>query len=248
VRLSVIVPTRNEEKRLPNLLKSLSNQSFTNYEIIVVDNNSTDKTILIAKNFAADVIRVKDAIKKGGIAYLRNLGGYFAKGDILVFTEADVIAPQNWLMNIFREFSKDCDVIAVAGPGVPYDAPLIGFVEYGYYNFIRSVSSRLLKIFSTSGYNISVRSDIFKSTQGFDTAPINDDGLFGKKIRKFGKVKFSWQTFVFISARRMKNEGFVGFNRHYLFMLENFFPLQDTLLLKKIKAMSIGAFYDKKRE
>lgn len=247
MRISVVVPTRNEEKRLPNLLKSLNNQSFKNFEIIVVDNNSIDKTVSIARMYGADVICVRDAIQKGGIAYLRNLGGYFAKGDILVFTEADVIPPEFWLYNIHEEFLKDGRLIAVAGPGIPYDAPFLGFLEYGYYNSLRWILSNGFKFFSPSGYNISVRKAIFRYLKGFDIVQINDDGLFGRKLLNHGKVKFSWTTFVFISARRMVKEGLIGFNKHYLFVLENFFPIENISLMRRIKAASIRNFYDKKR-
>jgi glycosyltransferase involved in cell wall biosynthesis len=81
--LSVIIPAFNEEKFLPRCLESLKNQKFKDFEIIVVDNNSTDKTAEIAKKF--NVILVSE--KSQGVAYARNKGAEIAKGEILIFND-----------------------------------------------------------------------------------------------------------------------------------------------------------------
>ncbi len=81
--LSVIIPAFNEENFLPRCLESLKNQKFKDFEIIVVDNNSTDKTAEIAKKF--NVILFSE--KNQGVAYARNKGSEIAKGEILVFTD-----------------------------------------------------------------------------------------------------------------------------------------------------------------
>jgi glycosyltransferase involved in cell wall biosynthesis len=91
--ISVIIPAFNEEKFLGNCLFSLKNQDFNDFEIIVVDNNSRDKTSKIAKKFGVKLVSEKNQ----GAALARNRGAKEAKGEILAFTDADTILPKNWL-------------------------------------------------------------------------------------------------------------------------------------------------------
>jgi hypothetical protein len=163
-------------------------------------------------------------------------------GDILIFTCADIIFPQDLLKKIIDKFEKDPQLIALSGPGVPYDAPLKGSLLYAVYNIFRFLLSKLpkkLQCFSTSTNFLAVRRTAFEKTGGFDPEDINADGLMGRKLLKMGKVKFSLDTFVYISARRMKKMGFIKFVLHYLYILENFFPsLSHTKLIKNRKMIS----------
>jgi len=95
VKVSVIIPTKNEEEFIEKTLKSVNNQSIPrkDYEIIISDSESTDKTVKIAKKFA-DKILIK---KTSNPAKGRNYGAEHAKGDILVFLDADTILPKNAL-------------------------------------------------------------------------------------------------------------------------------------------------------
>ncbi|MDI6903476.1 MAG: glycosyltransferase [Methanocellales archaeon] len=250
-KISVIIPTLNEEKYITLLLQSLEKQTLTGFEVIIVDAGSQDRTTEIAKNYDVQVLTVPDAKERGGIAYQRNCGAELAKGDVLAFTEADVILPATWLQAISEKFDRENDLIAVAGPGFPYDAPLIGKLEYYLYNLFRVFISRLphpYKRFFTSGYNMAVKRNVFEQLAGFDvSALINDDGLFGRKLLQTGKVNFCYDLYVFISARRMSEEGFIQFNRHYLFMLENlFYPLSHMKFFNAIKIPSSKKFYERK--
>ena len=98
--ISIIIPTLNEEGYIENCLKSIKSQSYKNYEIIVVDGGSKDKTVKIAKKYANKVI----IDKRRGPAVARNTGAKHAKGDILIFSDADVIFPRGSLRKIKKEF------------------------------------------------------------------------------------------------------------------------------------------------
>ena len=94
--ISVVVPARNEEDYLAECLASLQNQDYgkQHYEILVVDNNSNDKTAEIAKSFSG----VKYLhIGKGPVGAVRNFGVKEAKGEVIAFIDADCIPPYNWL-------------------------------------------------------------------------------------------------------------------------------------------------------
>lgn len=99
--LSIIIPTLNEEKHLGNLLQSIASQSCEGkIEIIVGDAGSTDKTKLIAKKFGCK-------ITKGGLpAKGRNEGAKLATGNLLLFVDADMTLPSDFLTKSLREFNQ----------------------------------------------------------------------------------------------------------------------------------------------
>ncbi len=95
--ISIIIPTLNEEEYLLNLLNSIKNQTYKNYEIIVCDSYSEDKTPKIAKSFGSEFILVD----KKGPGPGRNQGRKKAKGEYLLFLDADVIIPDEYFLAKF---------------------------------------------------------------------------------------------------------------------------------------------------
>lgn len=99
--ISVIIPARNEEKNLHELLESLKAQTYKRrFEILVIDGKSSDKTREVAKKYGCRVI----IQKKLGVSNAKNLGGKKAKGNILVFLDADHIVNRTFLMEIEKCF------------------------------------------------------------------------------------------------------------------------------------------------
>jgi cellulose synthase/poly-beta-1,6-N-acetylglucosamine synthase-like glycosyltransferase len=102
--ITVVIPTKNEEKNLPNLLQSLKKQKYKkSFEVLVVDANSKDKTIEIAKKYKCRVIQQK----KGGISTARNLGWKNARGEIVIFLDADYTLNNTFLKEIEKFFAKN---------------------------------------------------------------------------------------------------------------------------------------------
>lgn len=95
--ISVIIPTKNSAKTLPECLKSVFEQTLLPNEIIIVDNYSQDLTRQIAELAGCQVLR-----SQGTIASQRNRGVVGAKGKIIAFLDSDVIADKNWLKNSKR--------------------------------------------------------------------------------------------------------------------------------------------------
>lgn len=221
-RISIIVPTLNEESHIAFLLDSLRGQSSVSFETLVIDGGSSDRTSKIAIEHNARVV----VLPAHGEFISRNIGAKMSKGNYLLFTCADIIFPKDVLGRIIQKFEKNPELVALSGPGHPFDAPLLGKVEYAVYNLVRYISARLpkpLKRFSTSTNFLVVRKSQFDKTGGFAVDDINADGLMGKQLLYKGQVAFFLDTFVYSSARRMKNMGFIDFNRHYLYAIENFF-------------------------
>jgi glycosyltransferase involved in cell wall biosynthesis len=236
--VSVIVPTLNEEKHVGLLLSSLRDQSLVNYEALLIDGGSVDNTSGIAEQYGAKVTVIPGCSEFAS----RNFGAMIAKGKFLLFTCADIVFPPELLARIVEKFEQAPELVALTGPGCPFDAPLIGRAEYAVYNLLRFVLAKLprrLRRFSTSTNFLVVREDCFNNIGGFDADDINADGLMGKKLLERGEVTFSFDTYVFLSARRMKDMGFLNFNRHYLYSFENiFFFLSGTGLLRSLKSRS----------
>jgi glycosyltransferase involved in cell wall biosynthesis len=233
--MSVIIPTLNEGNHVNLLLESLKKQSANDFEIVIVDGGSKDETSDIAYRHNAKVV----VLPGHGEFISRNIGAKIAKGKLLIFTSADVIFPENIFQKIVAKFESNPELIALAGPGYPFDASFLCKAEYAVYNFARYFFAKLpapLKRFSTSTNFLVVKKDCFEKTGGFLVNDINADGLMGKKLLQMGDVAFFLDTYVHSSARRMVNMGFLGFNEHYLYALENFlFFTSESRVLKAWK-------------
>ena len=101
--ITVAIPAYNEEKILYATLRSLSMQSdITGVELLVVDNNSTDRTAELAWKCGARVLKEE----KMGVAHARDLALKKAKGDILVTCDADTLYPKTWLKELTNPLLK----------------------------------------------------------------------------------------------------------------------------------------------
>ena len=116
--ISVVIPVRNEEKRLARCLEGLKNQEEKPDEIIIADADSTDQTVNIAKSFGATVVEHCPS----GIAKTRNAGFNQAKYDIIARCDADSIVPPNWIKRIKYDFANE-KIDALVGPIIYFDLP-----------------------------------------------------------------------------------------------------------------------------
>ena len=111
--LSVIIPAYNEENHLPACLDAIAKQTVAPDEVIVVDNNSTDKTAEIASSY--DFVELIREPKQGLIA-ARNRGFKVARGDLIARIDADSILANNWTEHALKVF-EDKNTNAITGPG-----------------------------------------------------------------------------------------------------------------------------------
>jgi glycosyltransferase involved in cell wall biosynthesis len=200
--ISVIVPTYNEEKGIERTLHSISDQTLprSSYEIIVVDGDSKDMTREIASKYADKVI-----LQKGrGVGGARNDGAEIANGRIIVNTDADVLAPRDWLEKIKSLFEDG--VVAVCGP----DSPIEESKKYRVLYFLINLSNSLaylLGLVWTRGTNTAVLREAFLKVGGYSDYPLCDDGELGLRLKKMGKVIYSNRIKVKMSARRFEKHG-----------------------------------------
>ena len=197
--LSIIIPTLNEEDYLPYLLDSIRNQTFKDYEIIVADAGSTDRTVKIAKDKGCLVV-------SGGLPSIgRNKGTKAAKGDLLLFLDADVILPFNFLENILKEFEKrqldiaSCFISPLSGKKVDNLLYGIGNLYYEVNQYIKP---------QASGFCLLVKKELHRKVKGFDEEiKIGEDWAYTTKSSKKGKFKFLRTARIPVSMRRLERDG-----------------------------------------
>lgn len=204
--ISVIIPAYNEEKLISPCLESVKNQSYkAPYEIIVVDNNSIDKTVEITKKYNVKVV----GEKQQGVIFAKQKGLMSAKGDIVAILDADSIAPPNWLNQISQSLTASA-VVAVAGPFKIYDGPkyhqLTGEVLQKIAYFFYCLLGHPIHV---CGGNIAYRKETALSFGGYDISKHAGEDEFGilEKLLKCGKVVFNPKMVIKTSGRRA-NGGF----------------------------------------
>ena len=108
--VSIVIPAYNEEQNIAWTLESIKLQDYQGKtELIVVDNNSTDRTGEIAKDFGAQVLLEKN--KGTRFAYQKGMSE--AKGEVILVTNADSIVPKNWVSSIIAVFQQDPEIVGV---------------------------------------------------------------------------------------------------------------------------------------
>lgn len=197
--LSIIIPTYNEEEYLPKLLGCIKKQSYKDCEVIVADANSKDRTRKIAKSDGCRIV-------KGGLpAKGRNNGAKSAKGDILLFLDADVTFGNDFLRNAIDELKER--KLDVAGCYIrPSSKNMTDKIFFGIFN---------LWIFATqffypnaSGSGIFCKKWLHKKVKGFDEAiKLSEDMDYARRCGKHGKFRILKTAKSYIAMRRFEKEG-----------------------------------------
>lgn len=196
--LSIIIPTLNEEKYLPQLLDSIKKQSFRDYEIIVADAGSKDRTREIAKSYGCKVV-------EGGLpAKGRNQGAAAASGDLLLFIDADVILPEGFLRKSISELQKR-NIGVGSFAFAPINANVFYKVIFWFYNLFLRVTSDLLPF---GGVVILATMVLHKRLKGFDEGiTFGEDTDYLRRAKRIGEYGLLRSTFIGFSLRRFRTQG-----------------------------------------
>lgn len=205
---SVIIPTLNEEKFLPNLLTSLAKQSDKSFEVIVVDGSSKDKTVTVAKSFSRKLSSLQVLVSKtASLPLQRNLGAKAARGEWFVFVDADSI-----LMPYFIDRLRV--YIGTHAPTV-----CTTWVQPDSLETHDAIFSLLANIFLETtvlfhrpiapGPLTIIHKTWFDKVGGYDTShSYNEDVDFGLRLSKAGAVVSLIRESLYIwSMRRLRREG-----------------------------------------
>ncbi len=202
-KISVVVPAYNEAEFIDTTLKSLINQTYKNFELIVVDNSSSDNTGDVAKRYGAKVVLER----KKGVAAAREAGFMAAKSEIIATTDADSVVPENWLETIINTYENDEKLVAFGGLNTLYSGPVSARAAGRYlFPIFWKVDKILSGGWNLAGFNMSVKRKAFLAIKGFRTdLTLGEDIDLAQRLRKVGKVKIDTEFCVFSSGRRYRH-------------------------------------------
>ena len=244
--ISIIIRTNNEAKLLRECLNSCFAQKFNGtFEVIIVDNESTDKTLKISKEFPLKIIN----IKKSEFTYGRaiNLGIKNSTGKFIVILSAHcVLGSLNWLNDIYSIMKKDKKIVGISGPSKGH--PLADPFNYRRFN-------NLLDDDNFSNSNSMIRRSSWEVQQFDESVPFAEDKLWASSLRSKGykivttnlaKVfhyhPLNWKKiFLYYYSIGKLNKGDSQFKR-FLYIIYSFFLdlFKDfEYLLKKKKLTEI---------
>lgn len=215
---SVVIPVFNEEELLPGCLASVVNQDFAGrFEIVVVDNNSTDRSVAIARSYGVRVV----SEPRQGCVFARDRGFWESRGEVICNLDADAQAPSNWLDRIVRNFKDNPSVGAVTGPYIIVDGP--GWVKGTFllYAYLKpAVEPLFLKYLFLIGGNSAFRREVLVKLNGFRPEHLKryrlaeDRDVSVRLAWGQVKVRYDRRLVVFHSARRLKDRGLLEFIKY----------------------------------
>ncbi|MDD5056215.1 MAG: glycosyltransferase, partial [Candidatus Peribacteraceae bacterium] len=210
--ISIIIPTRNEEGIIGTTLSSLvAGLAVTPYEIIVTDGGSSDRTVAIARQYGATIV-TDPRPERQTIARGRNLGAAAAKGDFLVFLDADItiLHPDAFFQEALAQFTDRPNLTGLTGRlrVVPESETKADYAGYGYINLLNVVLNNFLRLGGAAGEFQMIRTEAFRQVGGYreHIAAGEDYELFGR-LARIGRTLMHWPLIVFHTGRRPHKVG-----------------------------------------
>jgi len=210
--VSLIIPTYCEEKYIGETLRYLTEHWHAPaHEIIVSDSHSPDQTLAIAKQFPNVTVVEMPATKRRGISQGRNDGAAVAKGDFLVFMDADVIIPNpdDFFKQALAKFAANPDLVAFA-PRIEVEPKrallrdrLIYFGMNHWFAFLNWAGSGI-----AAGEFQMVRAEAFRKTGGFnEKIRASEDVDMFQRLAKLGRTVTALELTIYHSGRHFRKAG-----------------------------------------
>lgn len=212
--ISLIIPTKNEEKYLPKLLDSIKKQKFGKYEILVADADSTDRTTQIAKKYGCRVV------KGGSPSFGRNQGAKFSKYNYLFFLDADIILPRDFFRQALKQIEENN--LGVAGT-LQEPIKTNKKVKDLIYKLFYGISNKSMMVLQYTRFPcmqvcMFCKKEIHVKINGFDeTLIFGEDSEYSKMVSRFGKFRILNTEKVKISPRRLEEGGFTIYLKYIYF-------------------------------
>jgi len=211
--VSVVIPTLQEGKYLQRCLQSLQEQSYTCFEVIIVDGGSTDETLDIARAYGARIVPAPGST----LVTARQIGVEVAQGEIIVGADADTTYPAEHLARIVSAFQRHREIVAVGGIAIfepdPWWCHLIWRISYTITSLIYRLTGHVVYLAAS---NMSFRKAAFEQTGGYTMylEAAGDELDILAKLKKAGRIFFDPQLVVYPSSRRAR-AGFLAYYLHY---------------------------------
>jgi len=203
--ISIVVPAYDEEITIAKCIESLLNLDYPEYDVIVVDDGSTDRTFEIAKRFETSKVRVIHQENQGKANALNN-GILLSKGDIVVTVDADTEMRRDSLMMIARRFAFDHRLGAVAGNIKVNPAPgLMNALQATEYtvgiNMIRKSQSMLGCVMIVPGPIAAIKREAVQQVGLFSDDSFAEDFDVTMKLLKVGyRVEYEENAIAYTDA------------------------------------------------
>ncbi len=195
--VSVVIPAHNEEAYLKATLAALRKQKFPRCEVIVVANGCTDRTEDVARERCDQLV----VLSQKGLGVARNLGARMAKGELLIFLDADTVLEKNALRTIAEKFTHQHAAGTLKGK--PDSDRFAYRMIYGLKNFVHFSSVHQ----GSSGVIICWK-DHFIRLGGFkESLEIRENSDLIKRLKQFGQYKYLGRATAVTSMRRYERRG-----------------------------------------
>lgn len=217
---SVIIPTLNEEKFIPCLLTSLQQQTFSNFEIIVVDANSQDKTIKVCLENKHEFNNFKiTSSSKKNVSYQRNLGAKIAEAPFLLFLDADVLLAKDYFKNIhlfIKRHHPDVFFSRIIFPEKKFSYKLINW----WWNTFFPIFLKFNRNMGIGGM-LGMSKPVFDKIKGYNQKlALAEEHDVVKRARKMGfTISYIKSAHAVLSSRRVDKEGLMKFLLKYLYFI-----------------------------
>ena len=188
VRYSIVVCTYNGEKTIEDCVQSLLLQNIPQeeYEVIVVNDGSTDNVERVVRKFIRDRknVRLISCASNRGLSAARNLGWEEAKGDFVFYIDDDAVADEDWVMKVAEEYRQH--VAGVGGYCRPYSVNQFSLYEQA--RTFLTYGAHAEKVDGAGGANMSFRKQILSEIGGFDPRFTNvaDDADINRRLTTLG--------------------------------------------------------------
>jgi len=209
--VSVVVLTYNRCADLKRCLDSLEGQTFRQFEIVVVDNGSTDGTSKLLEQYQVRIIR--DDVKNK--AYLRNIGWRNAQGDIVAYIDDDAEALPDWLASIVETFEKFSEVGAVGGPTIVTNRQnMLSLYE-------SSRRSKLLQVAARVYDAVILEKRLFDVCRFFESGAYSIGGSLPQSAKLSAPLVVDILSTCNAAVRKSVIENVNGFDEHFFFNHED---------------------------
>lgn len=215
ISLSFVIPAYNEAEYLGRCLESVVGRmrafkaspggAGKEFEIIVADNASTDRTREIALHYPEAKL-VEETRKSPTFA--RQAGLSRAKGELVAFLDADTKLPEGWFEKVFGEFGSDPSLVSLSGPFRYYDLPPLKRRAAETLWSIFAMPVYFFTRYMVLGANVVARREALLAIGGLNTdiSFYGDDTDLARRLHSLGKVKFRMDFFIWGSGRRLADD------------------------------------------
>ena len=184
--ISVVIPNRNGEATLRACLGAASAEDYPHYEVVVVDDASTDSSVEVIKGYPCRLVRLE---AQGGASKARNSGAEAARGEVIFFTDADCVMPLGTLYKVASEYRKHPEaVIGGTYSTEPADPDGQGFFNRFQAVFVNFSECKRIPPDYIATHAMVISKKLFKDSGGFDEEfmPILEDVEFSHRLKAQG--------------------------------------------------------------